>query len=148
MPTRLSHIPTALRDATRRYLGDRRGATAAEFALVAPLIIMLMMGVIEAGRVVYTQTALSFAAQEGTRYAIVRDGQVTTEEIEAFAHSRMLGVVDGNLAVFTATAPVDPATNTSRITVQVNLDYQPWFPYFPNFRLHGNSSGFLAFPNS
>ncbi len=130
----------------QRFRSDRRGIAAVEFGLAAPIVIMLLLGLIEMGRIVYTQTALSFAAQEGTRFAIVRDGQVTDEEIEVFAASRLLGVVDSNLAVFAATAPVDPGTNTSLITIEVSMEYRPWFPYIPGFTLSADSSGFLAFP--
>lgn len=130
----------------RNFLRDTRGVAAVEFALSLPIIVMLMFGLIEVGRIVYTQTALSFAAQEGTRFAIVRDGNVTTEEIEAFAASQLIAVVDGQLAVFAATAPVDPGTNTSLITIEVSMEYRPWFPYIPGFTLTGDSSGFLAFP--
>ena len=131
----------------RPFLRDTRGAAAVEFALSIPIIIMLMLGLTEVARIVYTQTVLSFAAQEGTRFAIVRDGNVTTEEIEAYAASRLLAVVDGELAVFAATAPVDPGTNTSLITIEVSMEYRPWFPYIPGFTLTGDSSGCLAFPD-
>ncbi|MEX0922992.1 MAG: TadE family protein [Rhodovibrionaceae bacterium] len=130
-----------------RFREDIRGVVAAEFALSIPIILMLLMGLVEVGRIVYTQAALDFAAQEGTRYAIVRDGEVTTEEIEAYASSRMLGVVDDQMAVFAATAPVDPGTNTSLITIEVTFQYRPWFPLIPGFNLTADSSGFLAFPN-
>lgn len=126
----------------------RRGNVTAEFALAAPIVVMLILGLIEVGRIVYTQTALSFAAQEGTRYAIVRDGEVTTEDIEEYAASQLIGVIDGQMAVFAATAPIDPGTNTSLITIKVSLQYRPWFPYIPGFTLSADSSGFLAFPNS
>lgn len=128
--------------------GDSRGVIAAEFALSIPIVVMMLLGLIEVGRIVYTQTALNFAAQEGTRYAIVRDGEVTTEEIEEYAASRLIAVVDSNLAVFAATAPIDPDTNTSLISIEVSMEYRPWFPYFPGFTLTGDSKGFLAFPNS
>jgi Flp pilus assembly protein TadG len=132
----------------KRLCRSERGIVAAEFALSLPIVIMLLLGLIEVGRIVYTQTALSFAAQEGTRFAIVREGEVTTDDIEEYAASRLLGVVDQNLAVFAATAPVDPDTGTSLITIEVSMEYRPWFPYIPGFTLAADSSGFLAFPNN
>ena len=145
---RVRRIPVRLAAFCAGFRRGERGIIAAEFALSLPIVIMLMLGLIEIGRVVYTQTALSFAAQEGTRYAIVRDGEVTTQEIEAYASSRLFGVVDHQLAVFAATAPVDPDTNTSLITIEVSMEYRPWFPYIPGFTMSADSSGFLAFPNS
>ena len=144
----LHRLPSRLAAFCAAFRRSERGIIAAEFALALPIVVMLVMGLIEIGRVVYTQPALSFAAPEGTRYAIVRDGEVTTEEIEAYASSRLIGVVDHQLAVFAATAPVDPDTNTSLITIQVSMEYRPWFPYIPGFTMSADSSGFLAFPNS
>ncbi len=42
-----------------------------EFALVAPLLFLLMLGTIEAGRFIFFYEVLNNAAREGARYAIV-----------------------------------------------------------------------------
>jgi len=48
---------------------SQRGATVVEYALVAPLLFLLIFGVIEFGRGIATYTAVSSAAREGARYA-------------------------------------------------------------------------------
>lgn len=45
-----------------------RGATLVEFAVVAPLLFLLLFGIIEFGRVVATFNAVNTAAREGARY--------------------------------------------------------------------------------
>lgn len=50
-----------------------RGAAAVEMALVLPVLILLVGGVIDFGRAFMTQTVLTNAAREGTRTAIVVD---------------------------------------------------------------------------
>lgn len=52
-----------------RTSGDR-GAAAVEFALVVPLLLAIVFGVIGFGRVFSTQIDLSNAAQEAARYAV------------------------------------------------------------------------------
>lgn len=47
----------------------QRGAALVEFAVVAPLLFLLLFGVIEFGRLVATYTSVSTAAREGARYA-------------------------------------------------------------------------------
>ena len=48
--------------------GDReRGASAVEFALVVPVLLMLVFGIAEFGRAYNTQAILSGAAREGVR---------------------------------------------------------------------------------
>ena len=53
----------------------RRGAVTAEFAFVAPTLLLITMGVTEASRLFEVQTQLSTAAREGARIAAMsRDG--------------------------------------------------------------------------
>jgi hypothetical protein len=48
-----------------------RGQAIAEFALIAPIFLLLLFGIIEFGRYVYLAQILNNAAREGARYAIV-----------------------------------------------------------------------------
>ena len=48
-----------------------RGQALVEFALVAPLLILVLFSIIEFGRAVYYIQMLDNAAREGARYAIV-----------------------------------------------------------------------------
>lgn len=50
---------------------DRRGTGAGEFALVLPLLIMLLLGIVDAGRLLYITNMAEKATQVGARYAIV-----------------------------------------------------------------------------
>lgn len=50
---------------------NERGAVAVELAIVLPLLLMLLIGIIEFGRVFNVQISLSQAAREGARYAAV-----------------------------------------------------------------------------
>ena len=131
----------------RRFLHDVRGSMAVSFAIGLPTLLTAVFGAIELGRFGFTQAALEYAAAEATRYAIVRDGQVTTADIEAFAASKLDGVFDHGLAVITAAAPVDPVTGTSLLSVQVNYEFDFFLPFLPDggITMTGASTGFLAF---
>ncbi|MGK2851948.1 MAG: TadE/TadG family type IV pilus assembly protein [Candidatus Limnocylindrales bacterium] len=48
-----------------------RGQSLVEFALVLPIFLLLLFGVIDAGRLVYLHTVLSQAAREGARLTSV-----------------------------------------------------------------------------
>lgn len=54
----------------RAFGRARSGASAAEFALVLPLALLLLFGVLDAGRYVWTLNQLEKAAQMGARYAV------------------------------------------------------------------------------
>lgn len=55
----------------RLGLRDERGAGAAEFALVLPLLILLLLGIIDAARLLWEVNKAEKATQMGARYAIV-----------------------------------------------------------------------------
>lgn len=56
--------------AARSFLRDMRGSGAAEFALVLPLALLILFGIIDTGRYAWTLTRLEKATQMGTRYAV------------------------------------------------------------------------------
>ncbi len=58
----------------RTLLKDESGVTAVEFALVAPPFLLLLLGIIELGLTLFTQTVLDGAARDAAR--LVRTGQV------------------------------------------------------------------------
>lgn len=132
----------------RNLLRETRGALSVEFALGVPIILSTVFGTVELGRLGFTQAALQHAAEEATRFAIVREGEVTPGDIEDFAATKLTGVFDRDAAVITAAAPIDPVTGTSLLSVQVNYQYQFLLPFLPKegMQLSGNSSGFIAFP--
>lgn len=55
----------------RRLLRDRRAAGAAEFALVLPLLIFFLLGILDAGRYMWEVNKAEKATQAGARVAIV-----------------------------------------------------------------------------
>lgn len=50
------------------------GSTAAEFGLVLPLLLLMLFGIIDVGRWIWTYNQAEKAAQMGARFAIVADG--------------------------------------------------------------------------
>jgi Flp pilus assembly protein TadG len=58
-----------------RRLGDR-GGTVVEFALVAPMFIFLIIGILELGYMVFIQSILDWGTRDAAR--LVRTGQVQT----------------------------------------------------------------------
>lgn len=58
----------------RRWLGRERtrGQSLVEFALTLPLLIVLILGLVDVGRLVYQSSTLSQAAREGARVATVQ----------------------------------------------------------------------------
>jgi len=58
---------------------DERGTSMAEFAIVATFFFMLIFGIIEFGRLLYTINALTDAARRGARYAVIHQAEVAQD---------------------------------------------------------------------
>ena len=54
-----------------QFLRDRRGASAAEFALVLPAFLIIFFGVIDCGRWMWAMNRVEKATQAGARVAVV-----------------------------------------------------------------------------
>jgi hypothetical protein len=82
---------------------DRRGAAMVEFALVCPLFLLLLGGIIEFGQAFRIQHALSNAARRGARSAIVEGTTVSTVKSTISAHcTKMLNVSAADIDITVA----------------------------------------------
>jgi Flp pilus assembly protein TadG len=57
----------------RAFLGNEAGGTAAEFALVLPLALLFLFGIIDVGRFMWDYNRAEKATQMGARYAVATD---------------------------------------------------------------------------
>jgi hypothetical protein len=111
------------------WLGGHRGQGLAEFALVFPLFILLLMGMVDLGRAVYAYNSITNAAREAARLAIVNQD---TSSIEQRAED-MTSAIDVSTTV-TIEQPdgseCDPLAIGCIVTVEVETGYQPITPVF------------------
>jgi Flp pilus assembly protein TadG len=124
---------------------QRDGNMVVEFAIVAPVLILFLCGLVEFARYTYTQSALNFAAEEATRFAVVRGGEVTNTEILDIAKDNLL-FLDSGLAAVCVLSPTDIVTQTSTVSVSINYSYQPILPLvWNNMTMTGISEGHISF---
>ena len=72
-----------MRRRTRRTGRTERGASAVEFALVVPFLILLIIGMVNFGVVLTQQLSLGNAARQAARYAVVSGPTCTDVESQA-----------------------------------------------------------------
>ena len=53
----------------RRWARDERGAAIVEFAIIVPLLLILVLGIVDFGRLMAVSGGLAAAVREGARYA-------------------------------------------------------------------------------
>jgi Flp pilus assembly protein TadG len=149
------------RSVVRHFSGDR-GQSLVEFALCVVLLVALLLGVVEFGRMVLLYTTVSNATRIGTRYAIVHGSNSGTASgpgnddataigvVKNFAH--VGGLNTSNLTVhvnYYSPGGVSPNCNTPGCWVKVTASYpyDPLVSYFhlPTINLSSSSEGVITF---
>ena len=100
-----------------------RGAAAVEFALVAPLLVLLVFGVAEFGRAYYVQTTLSGAAREGVRVMALKN-DASAARSAAVSAASTLGVTSAQVSVSPSScvSTADSAVSAT-VTVTYPMEY-------------------------
>lgn len=138
-------------------IGHQRGLAAIEFAIVLPLILLLMLGTAEVSRAFYQYNTLSKAARDGVRYLADVALNGTTGLIELDTQEGNTGqtkrerarnlVVYGNLSG-TGTPLLDGLTvddvtisalGADHVRVDASYTYQPMLPSIPTFGFTGSN---------
>lgn len=69
--------------ALHRAMQDRQGVTAVEFALVAPVLLMMVFGIFDIGHNMYTASMLQGAVHQAARKATIEGADARTDEVDA-----------------------------------------------------------------
>lgn len=113
----------------RRRLTNEDGAQLVEFALVLPLLLLVILAIAEFGFVFQRYEVLTNAAREGARIAVL-PAYVTADvedRVEAYLTAGGVPVAAGNPVVTVTTeATVPPAAlvNTRTVTVTYTYSFQ------------------------
>ena len=106
----------------RRILGVLRneaGASAMEFALVAPAFIFLIMGISQLGILFFANAGLTSALAEGSRYATLYP-QPNETQIKARINAARFGLDPAKLSI----APFQYGTANSSPYADISMSYQ------------------------
>ena len=77
------------------FVRDERGATAAEFAMVLPLLLLFLLGILDVGRLMWEYNRAEKATQMGARYAVVTE-MVLGDGFENYSFALSDGILAGD----------------------------------------------------
>jgi Flp pilus assembly protein TadG len=136
------------------------GSSMIEFSLIAFMFIIVLLGVVEMGRMVLVYTTVANAARAGARYAIVHGADQTVSSsgpgnpctctqvhtvVKNFASA---GLVNTGLLTISVNYPDSTNTPGSRVSVTVAYPYDPLVKYFSsllNQTLGSTSEGVITY---
>jgi len=127
----MSQLAPIRRPNQKRRRAQRLGAAATEFAVVAPVFFLMVIGFLEFGRALMVQQVLVNASRVGARQAITTGA--TTAEVESAVTDYTAGVTVSGVDVSVSPNPSSAAPGTA-IIVTTSVDFaevswmsSPWF---------------------
>lgn len=108
--------------ARRARLGSERGAAAVEFALVLPLLVLLVFGIVEFGRAFQVQATLAAAAREGARVMAVQNSAPAARAAVQAATTSLSTPLTAAQIVITPTS-CTTATGNATVTLNYRQDF-------------------------
>jgi Flp pilus assembly protein TadG len=100
----------------RNTLGNEKGQNLVEFALVVPMLLLLVFGIAEFGRAWMTQNILTGAAREAVRVLAVPPGIITPGD-RADNVLNSAGITTANVSVD------DPGVAFGPVSVTIDYDF-------------------------
>ena len=101
---------------TKGLIKGERGSTVVEMAMAAGVFFMMIFGIIEFGRLLYTHNALTDAARRGARYAVLHN-----EDDPCVASVVVYG--ESHIDPSNACAPTGPPLINGLTTANVTVTY-------------------------
>ncbi|MGI9468476.1 MAG: TadE/TadG family type IV pilus assembly protein [Rubripirellula sp.] len=117
----------------RRCFLGRRGSSAVEFAMIAPLMILFTFGLVEVGRLMLVKQTLTHATREGARVAVRPNADIT--DVTQRIRDELLVLEIEDPVIETEPASLELAEPGAAVTVRVRVGINSvsWVPGYFNF---------------
>jgi Flp pilus assembly protein TadG len=104
-------------------IASEKGQTLVEFALVAPLLLVLLLGIFQGGVAFNHYLVVTDAARAGSRQAIIaRISGISIASIQQTARNAATDLNSSKVSV-SVTDPTDPTLQTAGSSVTVTVSY-------------------------
>ena len=120
----------------RSFWRHTDGAALVEMAMVTPLLLMLVLGIVDFGRALFTLNNLTSAVREGARFAAVQSLPMNQDHVKTRVSSYFNDVRMGGAAIDPATGVSVTVTASSVKVAIVGYNFEPITPlakFVPGF---------------
>jgi len=97
-----------------------------EFAIILPVLLLILLGIIDLGRLFYSYEAVANAAREGARYCALHRGDT------AGTQARIIAEIGGRVPLDLSQTVCQPAMGGEQITVTVHSPFALFTPILNN----------------
>jgi Flp pilus assembly protein TadG len=110
----------------KNNINDQKGTAAVEFAIILPLLVLLLFGTVEFGLLLFNQQVITNASREGARAGIVSqtprvtDGEINTI-VGNYCSTNLISFDGNNTPSITTTR--SGSSFSDDLTVTVTFDY-------------------------
>ena len=122
-----------------RTRGRERGAAAVEMAIILPLLLLVIAGIVDMGRFLFTKVMVTNAAREGVRAAVVT---TSTPGPTVRASAAAPGVSGLTVSVVACPSSAAPTNNA---TVVVRQEPFSWIMLRPAMSMFGAANALPTF---
>ena len=120
-----------------------KGQALVELAFVLPILLMLVFGVIEFGRIYSAQLELNHVAREGARMGAINadeEGEDIEYEIEDLVEDRVASLETDNITVQISPTSGSELVSGEDLTVKIDYDVELLTPLFQMFLADGENA--------
>lgn len=118
-------------DRVKTFRRDEQAAAIVEFAIIAPLLFILVFGIIDYGRYFYWYARVTNAAREGARAgSVMKELSGLNLAVRDTVMTRLAGSAV-TASMVTVVAPAVGSDWSSRSTVSVTIDGYPFAQFTP-----------------
>jgi Flp pilus assembly protein TadG len=112
----------------RKLVKSQKGQSMVELALILPVIILLLFGILEFGRIFYSYIVITNAAREGARIGAV--GSPNSVIIQRIREAAPLPYADTNLSITKLEPHEEARVSGLPLTVEVKYEIDLVTPIF------------------
>jgi Flp pilus assembly protein TadG len=110
----------------RRWLSIDKGAAAVEFAIILPLLLLLVLLMIDFGRLLFVQISLNAASREAARGSSL---SLTSQQVKVLAENSAVGVaalasLGNSELVVVSPQTCNPTASLESTLVEVHVEFQ------------------------